>query len=143
MDPDLVAFTDRLNAAFAQCGREEVEGMTGFPRRKCRVSSRIAAALLEDAEFGVWKLVNAEHVRTKEVGAHVWLERDGVLYDPTIHQFPGHTAPLLGWADHPMLGEPFNILFREPHEIHRHDGLTSLLHRVKELMVQSGATVAG
>ncbi|MBE7701248.1 hypothetical protein H9623_13175 [Oerskovia sp. Sa1BUA8] len=134
MDPDLVAFTDRLNAAFAQCGHEEVEGLIGFPQWKCTVASRIAAALLEEHGFGTWQLVEGRRLATPDVGKHVWLERDGLLYDPTIHQRDDFDAPLLGRNEHPLVNEQFAVYQRAAHDIDKHTGLKQARGRVQELV---------
>lgn len=137
MDPDLVTFIDRLNAAFAQCGREEVEGMIGFPQWKCTVASRIGAALLEGQGFGTWQLVEGRKLATPDVDRHVWLELDGLLYDPTIHQFDEFDAPLLGRIEHPLINERFAVFQRDDHRIDDHTGLSQVRGRVQALVVVS------
>lgn len=103
MDPDVVAFTDRLNAAFARLPESGIQHAEDFPRGQCGRGAPVAANLLREAGFGVWEIVTGYDAKTSDWRTHhTWLERGGVYYDPTAHQFPEHKMPLLGTGTTPL-----------------------------------------
>jgi hypothetical protein len=98
-DSILDSFLDSLDHSLSRLTESGLEGTSSWPDQKCSVASWICGDLLREAGFGEWRLINAQNDRG---GRHDWLERDGIYYDPTAHQFSGVAGPLRGAAPNPL-----------------------------------------
>lgn len=75
-----------------------------FPGNSCESVSRMLAALTSERYPGaVLRILQGSHPGKNE--HHFWVEIDGLIYDLTAHQFPGH-SPILGAP-----GTPLVVLF--------------------------------
>lgn len=85
---------DRLRYPYSGC----------FPTRCCEGVSRMLAALTaERYPAAKCRILQGSHTGKNE--HHFWVEIDGLVYDLTAHQFPGH-RPILGEP-----GTPLVVLF--------------------------------
>lgn len=69
------------------CGKPSI-----FPQGACGWACEMLGPLLAEHGFGTWQIVRGRAPRHGPIwmGTHCWLEKDGVVVDPTIDQFEGN-----------------------------------------------------
>jgi len=76
----------RFRSALEHCSNELGTSFDSFPVGCCGDVSTLLAAYLKDEGFGKCTYVSGWNSVEQE--SHAWLEKDGIIYDLTIDQFP-------------------------------------------------------
>jgi hypothetical protein len=113
--------TDFVNEFRREAKKFSPSDFPPFPRGACNWACEILGHLLAQKGFGAWQLVKAEATCDGSGGkcTHDWLEKDGVVIDPTADQFTdrphfkGQALPFIHEGTSP-LSETFDEYERRP-----------------------------